>query len=124
MYEMMGCSCNAASRAGQGMSYRISERFSAVLRIINTFLPPRTRPPQEGAMHRQGVPCRPNATRTTRTDPTRPPRPNASDNRTGRPIGGVDDNQPYKVLATTQQPHTRTRRNRANHDKTRPTGNK
>ena len=33
-------------------------------------------------------------------------------------------NQPNIMLATTQQPHTRTRHNWTSHDKTRPTGNK
>ena len=88
------------------------------------FSPPEDTPHHEGAMHRQNVPCRPNATGTTGTDPTRPPPPNVSDNRTGPPLGGEDGGQPIKVLTTTQQPHTRTHRNRANHDNTRPTGNK
>ena len=55
------------------------------------FSPPEDTAHHEGATHRQSVPCRPNATGTTGPDPTRPPRPNASDNRTGRPLGGEDD---------------------------------
>ena len=31
MYKMTGCACNAGSRAGQGMSYQFSKRFSAGL---------------------------------------------------------------------------------------------
>ena len=88
------------------------------------FSPTEDTPHHEGATHRQSLQCWPNATGTTETDPTRPPRPNASDNGTGWPLGGEDDGQPHKVLATTQQPHTRTRRNRANQGKTRATGNK
>ena len=124
MYQMMGCACKAASRAGQGMLYRISKLFLAVVPIVNTFPSPEDTPHHEGATHRQNVPCRPNATGTTGTNPTRPPRPIASDNRTGRPLGGEDGGQPNKLLTTTQQPHTWTRRNRANHNKTRPTANK
>ena len=108
MYKMTGCACNAASRAGQGMSYQLSKPFSAVVPIFKTFLPPGTRPTKrkakhrrstphhEGATHHQNVPCRPNATGTAGTDPKRPPRPNTSNSRTDRPLGGEDDGQPAK----------------------------
>ena len=45
---MMGCACNDASRAGLGMSYRISKLFSAVVPVVATFLPLRTRPNMRG----------------------------------------------------------------------------
>ena len=38
-YQMMGCACNAASREGQGMSYRISKLFSAVYQLSLLFSP-------------------------------------------------------------------------------------
>ena len=76
--------------------------------------PPGGTPNNEGAAHRQNVRCRRNATGTSGTDTTRPPRPNASDGWTTRPLGGENHGIPNKVLATTQRPHARTCRNRAN----------
>ena len=49
MYKMTGCACNAAYRAGQGMSYQFSKLFSAIVPIFKNFSPPgdtpRVRPP-------------------------------------------------------------------------------
>ena len=42
-YQMMGCACNDASRAKQGMSYQISKLFSAIVPIVANFLPLRAR---------------------------------------------------------------------------------
>ena len=59
----MGCACNAASRAGQGVSYRIWKLFPAVIPTVATFLPY-----DRGAAHSQNVPCRPIATGTLPTN--------------------------------------------------------
>ena len=127
---MTGCACSAASRAGQGMSYQFSKLFSP-----QGHAPPKerasitkARPTLGGVTHHQSVPNRLNATGTTGTDCKRPPRPNTHSSRMSRSFGGEDDSQRAKptnsVLATTQQPHTRTRHKQMSHDKTHPTGNK
>ena len=59
----MGGACNAASRTGQGRSYRIQKLFSAVIPTTATFLPH-----DGGAAHSQNLPCRPNATGTLPTN--------------------------------------------------------
>ena len=93
MYKIMGCACNAATRAEQGMLYRMSKNFLSGRTNCQNLSPPEDTPDHEGATHHQSVPCRPNATTTTGTDPARPLRLNTSDSSTGRPLGGEDDGQ-------------------------------
>ena len=95
------------------MSYQISKLFS-----------PEDTPPHEGGAHRNNVPYRRHAIGTTGTDPTRPPRSNASNNGTGLPLGGADDDVPTTVMPTTQQPHARTSQKQAHRETTSLTGNK
>ena len=121
---MMNCACKDASRAGQGVSYRISKLFSRGRTNCCYSSPPEDTLHHEGAAHRRNVPYRFTATETTGTDATRPPRPNAFNGRTSRPFGSANDDVPTTVMTTTQQPQARTSRNRANHERTSPTGKK
>ena len=123
-YQMMNCACKDASRAEQGVSYRISNIFSSGRTSCRYLSPPEHRPHHEGATHRHNVPYGPNATGITGTDSTRRPRPNPSNGRTSQPLGGTDDGVPTTVLPTTQQPHARTSGNRAHRETTPLTGNK
>ena len=122
--QVRNCGCEDASRGGQGVSYRVSKRFSSCRTNCRYPSFPEDTPHHERAAHRHNVPYRHHATGTTGTDPTRPPRPDAFSGRTSEPLCGADDDSPTAVMPTTQQPHARTSRNPAHRKTTSPTGNK
>ena len=121
---MMNCACKDASRAGQGVSYRVSKLLSRRRTHCRYPSPDEDTPRHGAAAHRHNVRYQPDATGTTGTNPTCLPRPNASNVRTSRQLGGAEYVVPTTVMPTTQQPHARTSRNWAHRETTSPTGNK